>query len=109
VAPLRRYEDGTWEWDSPPADTNAEFEKLVPEYLNAYDRLFSAAKKRSEFEFVCALVHIDKNSHQDPFETTKTTFDEIHKPRKHRSSIKKGWTWFHPPFRLLASATWARQ
>lgn len=79
MAPLRRYEDGTWEWDSPPADTNAEFEKVVPEYLNAYDRLFSAAKKRSEFEFVCALVHIDKNSHQDPFETTKTTFDEIHK------------------------------
>ena len=36
-------------------------------------------RKRSEFEFICALVHIDKDSHQDPFETTKTTFREIHK------------------------------
>jgi hypothetical protein len=75
---LFRDEDGTWRWKSPPPDTmNAEYAKVLPIYFTAYDRLFIAAKKRSQFDFIAAIVHYDENSNQDPFETTKKTFREV--------------------------------
>jgi hypothetical protein len=75
---LLRDEDGTWRWASPPPDTtNAEYAKVMPIYFTAYDQLFIAAKMRSEFEFIYAIVEFDKNSNQDPFETTRRTFREV--------------------------------
>lgn len=77
--PFIREDDGTWRFGSPPPGSNPEYEKAVPAYLTAYDRLFIAAKERSQFEFICAIVHRDKDSNRDPFETTKTTFFGIYK------------------------------
>jgi hypothetical protein len=75
---LIRDENGTWRWESPPPDTtNTEYAKVMPIYFTAYDRLFIAAKKRSEFEFLYAIVEFVENSNQDPFETTKRTFREM--------------------------------
>ena len=71
-------ENGNWQWVEPPSsDMNADYAAVLPTYLTAYNRLFTAAKSRSEFDFVLALVHHGFNSHSDPFETTKQTFRAV--------------------------------
>ena len=58
-----RYADGSWEWgNTPPDSTNKEYARVMPAYLSAYNRLFSAATERSEFEFVMTLVHHESDS-----------------------------------------------
>jgi hypothetical protein len=75
---LIRDDDGTWQWESPPPNTaNAEYTKVMPIYFTAYDQLFIEAKKRSEFEFVYAIVEFETDANLDPFETTKKTFREM--------------------------------
>jgi hypothetical protein len=75
---LKRDDHGNWDYDAaPPPSWNPEYARRLPRYLSAFDKLFLAARRRSEFDFVLALVHHNFDSHSDPFETTKRTIERI--------------------------------
>lgn len=75
---MERDTDGRFRWlEEPPSSGNTTYTEALPGYMTGYDRLFEAAKTRSEFDFVMALVHHEFDSNSDPFETTKRTFRSI--------------------------------
>ena len=75
-----RGDDGVWRISgNVPPQMNRHFIEAIPKYMTAYDKLFSAAKERSEFDFLLSLVHFGFDSNSDPFETTRRTFEAISK------------------------------
>jgi len=71
-------DDGEWSFAEPlPLTFNPIYSRDLPRYLTAFNRLFEAAKAKSEFDFILALVHKERDLYSDPFETTKRIFPKI--------------------------------
>jgi hypothetical protein len=73
--PLSKGVDGTWHLEFGPDEQdqwNPAYAEALPRYLTALDRAFSAARARSEFEFLASLLRVRgvQAAGWDPFETT---------------------------------------
>jgi len=54
-----------------PGATNADWAAALALAMTAYDKLFLAAKAKSEFDYVLAMVHHEHHSNHDPYKTTR--------------------------------------
>ncbi len=111
----RDDETGKWSLTNSTEDkrSHPSYLEALPKYLNCYEPVFSAAKSKSEFDFICTILSIGPSSDAgwDPFETTTTSIPKILEIIEHnQSSIASEhlllWTYGHiieasEPYELL--------
>jgi hypothetical protein len=77
--------NGEFTFKSLSKNTSKDFADNLIRYLNFIYPLFEKAKEKSDFEFICTLLHVRGIQESlDTFENTITIFDSINQISKHR-------------------------